>query len=91
MEGKAEFLKEMYEIYDIVESLVEKYGMEDHVLFALFVGVMEESEEGVKVDAACSVTVNDQLELDIISSSFQETFDKGNLDDLLSGTGISLN
>lgn len=93
---QTEFLDEMANVVETIESIIEKYDMKDSVMFAMFCGfaVSENEEEKTSnISANVDLTLSSQLEVEIVKEFIQQAYDNYDtgLNDLLDGTGISLN
>lgn len=98
---KEGFLLEIQRLAFEMERVIEKYGVRDEVLSLMVTGLVEEDEEDPeekRLRAIYSYNMDSEEEMLSVLNFVEETFipsDKGNegpdLDDLLSGLGISLN
>lgn len=91
------FWMEVQELTHLFSELVIKYGMEDRVISAFVIGLLEEiSEDQSNMKTFFHYNMQNESELDVIkdfmTSSYTPPEDKGpDIDDLLDGLGISLN
>lgn len=91
------FWFEIQEISGAIQELIHKYGMEDRVISAVVVGLLEPvNDEQSNMKAFFNYNMQNEDELDIITdfmkNSYQAPDDDGpDIDDLLDGLGISLN
>ena len=93
---QTEFLDEMANVVETIESIIEKYDMKDSVMFAMFCGFAvseNEEEQTSNISANVDLTLSSQLEVEIVKEFIQQAYDNYDtgLNDLLDGTGISLN
>ena len=90
------FWFEIQEVSLAIQELIRKYGMEDRVISAVVVGLLEPvSEDQSNMKAFFNYNIQNKDELEIITDFMKNSYtppDEGpDLDDLLSGLGISLN
>ena len=92
------FWFEMQQIAFAINQLVEKYGLEDKVISAFVLGLLEPvDEDNSNMKAFFHYNIQGEGELDIIkdfmtdSYSPPEDIEDTDLDDLLNWLGISLN
>lgn len=91
------FWMEMQDLAHTFSKLVAKYGMEDRVISAFVVGLIEEvndEQSNMKTFFHYNMQNNDELEVvkDFMTSSYTPPSDEDpDIDDLLDGLGISLN
>ena len=90
------FWYEIQEISGAFQEIVHKYGMEDRIISAVVVGLLEPiTEDQSNMKAFFNYNMQTMDELEIITDFMRESFtppDNGpDLDDLLNGLGISLN
>jgi hypothetical protein len=99
MEEKVfEFLLESQSLMLELDKLIDKYGLRDQAVACVIQGVIvpdPEDEDMGKLTTVYNLTAEGQSEVDTIKSFVQDIWDSmdegDDLDDLLSGTGISLN
>ena len=90
-------MTEAYSLIVELEELVKSYGMEDRVLSALVVAVLDvplDSElEEMSLQSIFSYSLDSQEELEIIKELMQKQFSDpdDDIDTLLGDLGISLN
>jgi len=91
------FWFEMQELSGALSELVHKYGLEDKVISAFIVGLLEPFDEetsNMKAFFHYNIQTEGELEIvkDFMTDSYSPPEDEGpDLDDLLNGLGISLN
>ena len=90
------FWYEIQEISGAFQEIVHKYGMEDRIISAVVVGLLEPiTEDQSNMKAFFNYNMQTMDELEIITDFMRESFtppDNGpDIDDLLNGLGISLN
>jgi len=91
------FWFEMQELSGALSELVHKYGLEDKVISAFVVGLLEPFDEetsNMKAFFHYNIQTEGELEIvkDFMTDSYSPPEDEGpDLDDLLNGLGISLN
>lgn len=90
------FWFEIQEVSLAIQELIRKYGMEDRVISAVVVGLLEPvSEDQSNMKAFFNYNMQSKDELGIITDFMKDSYtppDDGlDLDDLLDGLGISLN
>ena len=92
-----EFMTEAYSLIVELEELVKSYGMEDRVLSALVVAVLDvpsDSDlEEISLQSIFSYSLDSQEELEIIKELMHNQFSDpdDDIDTLLGDLGISLN
>lgn len=89
-----EFLMKVKDHFSEIAKLIEEYEMEDKVLAASVVGVLNPIDEtNSDMTAIYAMNVDSRDELDVVLDFLKESYDENNpnLDDLLGGLGISLN
>lgn len=91
------FWFEIQEVAGAFQELVHKYGMEDRVISAIVIGILEPvTEEQSNMKAFFNYNMQNTDELEIITDFMKNSYvapddDEPDLDDLLNGLGISLN
>lgn len=90
------FWFEVQEISLAIQDLVKKYGMEDRVLSAVVVGLLEpvtEDESNMKAFFNYNIQTDGELDviIDFMKNSYISPDEDLDLDDLIGGLGISLN
>ena len=91
------FWFEMQELAGALTELVHKYGLEDRIISAFVVGLLEPLDEDTSnMKAFFHYNLHSDGELDIVKDFMTDSYtppeDNGpDLDDLLDGLGISLN
>ena len=90
------FWYEIQEISGAFQEIVHKYGMEDRIISAVVVGLLEPiTQDQSNMKAFFNYNMQTIDELEIITDFMRESFtppDNGpDIDDLLNGLGISLN
>lgn len=91
------FWVEMQDLAHVFSELVVKYGMQDRVISALVVGILEEvSEEQSNMKAFFHYNMQNEDELEVVKDFMTNSYtppsdDDPDIDDLLDGLGISLN
>lgn len=92
------FWFEIQELSGAIQELVHKYGMEDRVISAIVIGLLEPlGEDKSNMKAFFNYNIQTPEELDIITDFMKESYtpppgnDDLDIDDLLDGLGISLN
>jgi|TARA_A200000159_G_scaffold35276_1_gene31718 hypothetical protein len=94
---KTEFFLELQQLYQQIEDLVEKHGVEEQFACIMVGGLMRDRDEFSKeFKGLYHYSIDDAVELEQIIDFIYNTFNRDNdidkgLDDLLDGTGISLN
>ena len=91
-----EFLYKIRELAVEMDDLVDEYGLRDRLMSIMIIGVTELNEDGeTNMKAVYSYNLHNREELNELIEFMQDTYvekDNGpDLDDLLSGLGISLN
>ena len=95
--GEDMFWMEMQELAHLFSELVIKYGMEDRVISAFVVGLLEEiNEDQSNMKTFFHYNMQNESELEVIKDFMTSSYtppDEGgpDIDDLLDGLGISLN
>jgi hypothetical protein len=91
------FWMEMQELAHVFSELVIKYGMEDRVISAFVVGLLEEiNEEQSNMKTFFHYNMQNENELEVVKDFMTNSYtppssDEPDIDDLLDGLGISLN
>ena len=90
------FWYEIQEISGAFQEIVHKYGMQDRIISAVVVGLLETiTEDQSNMKAFFNYNMQTMVELEIITDFMRESFtppDNGpDIADLLNGLGISLN
>jgi len=91
------FWFEMQELAHSFSDVIKKYGMEDQVISAIVVGVLEPvDEETSNMRAFFYYNLETQEELDVVKDFMTNSYspsddDDFDIDGLLDGLGISLN
>ena len=94
-----EFLMEVQDLVIQIENLIDKFEMRPVIMSAIMVGVIEDTEEDgdsgeefFNVRSLYSFNLRDKEELKQVAEMMDEVYkSEDGLDDLLNGTGISLN
>ena len=90
------FWYEIQEISGAFQEIVHKYGMQDRIISAVVVGLLEtitEYQSNMKAFFNYNMQTTDELEIitDFMRDSYTPPDEGPDLDDLLNGLGISLN
>lgn len=94
------FFAEMYNLVKKMEETIEEFDMKDRVLASIVVGVIdldeiEYGQEEADMKTMYSYNLQSRAELEAMKKVMDDTYvdedDDIDLDDLLSGLGISLN
>ena len=91
------FWFEMQELVHALSELIKKYELEDRVISAFVVGLLEPfDEETSNMKAFFHYNIQSEGELDIVKDFMTDSYtppsdDDPDLNDLLDGLGISLN
>lgn len=90
------FWYEIQEISGAFQEIVHKYGMQDRIISAVVVGLLEtitEDQSNMKAFFNYNMQTMDELEIitDFMRDSYTPPDEGPDLDDLLNGLGISLN
>ena len=91
-----EFLIELQMLLVEIDNLVDRYEMRDRVLSIFVAGLLEPIDENTSNMKAMYNYIVDSREeldtmLDFINTSYEESKNTNDLDNLLGGLGISLN
>jgi|TARA_R110002012_G_scaffold139545_1_gene296907 hypothetical protein len=91
-----EFLIELQMLLVEIDNLVDRYEMRDRVLSIFVAGLLEPIDENTSNMKAMYNYIVDSREeldtmLDFINTSYEESKNTNDLDDLLGGLDISLN
>ena len=91
-----EFLLELQMLLVEIDNLVDRYEMRDRVLSIFVAGLLEPIDENTSNMKAMYNYIVDSREeldtmLDFINTSYEESKNTDDLDNLLGGLGISLN
>tara|TARA_R100000388_G_scaffold55214_1_gene40923 strand:+ start:1217 stop:1504 length:288 start_codon:yes stop_codon:yes gene_type:complete len=91
-----EFLAELQGLLLEIDNLVDRYEMRHKIMSVFVAGLLEpvdENTSNMKAMFNYIVDSRDELDtmIDFISTSYDESGQKNDLDDLLDGLGISLN
>lgn len=92
-----EFWFEMQEFAGAFTELIHKYGLEDKIISALVVGLLEQVDDDTSnMKAFFHYNIQSDGELDIVKDFMTDSYtppedDGPDIDDLLDGLGISLN
>ena len=91
-----EFLMELQMLLVEIDNLVDRYEMRDRVLSIFVAGLLEPIDENTSNMKAMYNYIVDSREeldtmLDFINTSYEESKNTNDLDDLLGGLDISLN
>jgi len=91
-----EFLMELQMLLVEIDNLVDRYEMRDRVLSIFVAGLLEpidDNTSNMKAMYNYIVDSREELEtmLDFINTSYEESKNTDDLDNLLGGLGISLN
>jgi len=91
-----EFLLELQMLLVEIDNLVDRYEMRDRVLSIFVAGLLEpidDNTSNMKAMYNYIVDSREELEtmLDFINTSYEESKNTDDLDNLLGGLGISLN
>jgi len=93
------FIAEIYHLVKQIEETIEKNDMGHRVLAAVMIGViddrddsLDQDDEFVNMRSMYSFNIQSREELDVIKDVMDSVYDEDpDLDDLLSGLGISMN
>ena len=90
------FWYEIQEISGAFQEIVHKYGMQDRIISAVVVGLLEtitEDQSNMKAFFNYNMQTTDELEIitDFMRDSYTPPDEGPDLDDLLNVLGISLN
>jgi hypothetical protein len=94
------FFAEMYSLVKKMEETIEEYDMNDRVLASIIIGVIDHeameygSSDSAEMKTMYSYNLESREELEAMKKVMDTTYqpdDDIDLDDLLSGLGISLN
>jgi len=91
-----EFLMELQMLLVEIDNLVDRYEMRDRVLSIFVAGLLEPIDDNTSNMKAMYNYIVDSREeldtmLDFINTSYEESKNTDDLDNLLGGLGISLN
>lgn len=94
MDETHEFLMKVKDHFAEIAELIKEYEMEDRVLAASMIGVLDPLDENNSdMTAIYAMNVDSREELDVITEFLVDAYEENNpdLNDLLGGLGISLN
>lgn len=86
------FKERISEISSEIEAMIEEFDLKDSVLFSMVVANIEESDEGPIVNSDVYISLDNQIEVDLVNGLVQVAYDRdSDFNDLINGAGISLN
>jgi len=94
MDEKHEFLMKVKVHFSEIAQLIKDYDMEDRVLAASMIGVLDPlDEDNSDLTAIYAMNIDSREELDVVTDFLVDAYEENNpdLNDLLGGLGISLN
>ena len=94
MDETHEFLMKVKDHFADIAQLIKDYEMEDRVMAASMVGVLDPlDEDNSDLTAIYAMNVDTREELDVVIEFLVDAYEENNpdLNDLLGGLGISLN
>lgn len=94
MDETREFLMKVRDHFADIAQLIEDYEMEDRVLAASMIGVLDPlDEDNSDLTAIYAMNIDSREELELVTEFLEDAFEENNpdLNDLLGGLGISLN
>lgn len=94
MDSTHEFLMKVKGHFSEIAELIKEYDMEDRVLAASMIGVLDPlDEDNSDLTAIYAMNIDSRDELDVVIEFLSDAYDENNpdLNDLLGGLGISLN
>lgn len=101
-DNTVEFFLSAQDLVHQFETLIDKHDMRDRVISSMMIGVIQDDEEEeadddegmINIKSIYNFNVADTNELDLVLSFMKQVYDQNSdngLNDLLNGTGISLN
>ena len=94
MDETHEFLMKVKDHFAEIAQLIKDYDMEDRVLAASMIGVLDPlDEDNSDLTAIYAMNIDSREELDVVTDFLVDAYEENNpdLNDLLGGLGISLN
>jgi len=94
MDETHEFLMKVKDHFAEIAELIKEYEMEDKVLAASMIGVLDPLDENNSdLTAIYAMNIDSREELDVVTEFLVDAYEENNpdLNDLLGGLGISLN
>lgn len=94
MDETHEFLMKVKAHFAEIAQLIKDYDMEDRVLAASMIGVLDPlDEDNSDLTAIYAMNIDSREELDVVTDFLVDAYEENNpdLNDLLGGLGISLN
>lgn len=94
MDETHEFLMKVKDHFADIAQLIKDYEMEDRVMAASMIGVLDPlDEDNSDLTAIYAMNVDTREELDVVIEFLVDAYEENNpdLNDLLGGLGISLN
>lgn len=94
MEENTEFLMLVKEHFEAIAELIREFEMEDKVIAASVIGVLDPiDEDHSDMTAIYAMNIEDRKELEVIIDFLNDAWDENNpdIDGLIKGLGISLN
>lgn len=94
MDETHEFLMKVKDHFAEIAELIKEYEMEDRILAASMIGVLDPlDEDNSDLTAIYAMNIDSRDELDVVTEFLVDAYEENNpdLNDLLGGLGISLN
>ena len=94
MDETHEFLMKVKSHFSEIAQLIKDYEMEDRILAASMIGVLDPlDEDNSDLTAIYAMNIDSREELDVVTDFLIDAYEENNpdLNDLLGGLGISLN
>jgi|TARA_R100000482_G_scaffold64420_1_gene23879 hypothetical protein len=94
MDETHEFLMKVKDHFAEIAQLIKDYEMEDRILAASMIGVLDPlDEDNSDLTAIYAMNIDSREELDVVTDFLVDAYEENNpdLSDLLGGLGISLN
>ena len=94
MDETHEFLMKVKDHFAEIAQLIKDYEMEDRILAASMIGVLDPlDEDNSDLTAIYAMNIDSKEELEVVTEFLIDAYEENNpdLSDLLGGLGISLN
>jgi len=93
-EKHEEFLMQVRDHFQAISTLIEEYEMQDKVIAASVIGVLDPVDEGTSdMSAIYAMNLESREEMEVVIDFIRDAYNDNDPDisDLLGGLGISLN
>lgn len=93
-EEREEFLLKVRNHFEAISQLIEEYGLEDKIIAASVIGVLDPVDSGTSdMSAIYAMNLENRDEMEVVIDFIRDAYNENDpdLSDLLGGLGISLN